>query len=145
MAVRVITILMALMCQYKEVNAQGAVSASINNLRSDRGVCRACLFQTAASFVAMVHPVSCQTISIRERKAFVYFYGLPPGSYAMLVFHDENNNGKMDRTFLGIPKEGYGASNNHLPFASAPSFESSQFSVRDKEMVSKIIRLRYIF
>jgi uncharacterized protein (DUF2141 family) len=28
------------------------------------------------------------------------------------VFHDENSNGKLDTNFMGIPREGVGASNN---------------------------------
>jgi len=34
------------------------------------------------------------------------------GKYAVSVFHDENSNGKLDTNFLGIPREGVGASNN---------------------------------
>lgn len=35
-----------------------------------------------------------------------------PGVYAVTVYHDENGNKKFDKNFLGIPKEGYGFSNN---------------------------------
>jgi uncharacterized protein (DUF2141 family) len=31
-----------------------------------------------------------------------------PGDYAISVFHDENSNGKLDRNFMGMPKEGVG-------------------------------------
>jgi len=37
--------------------------------------------------------------------------GIPPGTYAIACYHDENDNGKLDTNFLGIPKEGTGASN----------------------------------
>jgi uncharacterized protein (DUF2141 family) len=40
------------------------------------------------------------------------FEGLPPGKYAVMVIHDENENGKLDSNFLGIPSEGYGFSQN---------------------------------
>ena len=32
---------------------------------------------------------------------------LPSGTYAMAVFHDENNNGYLDQNAIGIPKEPY--------------------------------------
>ena len=44
--------------------------------------------------------------------AICQFNDIPPGTYAIAVFHDENANGKLDKNFLGIPCEGYGASNN---------------------------------
>ncbi|WP_348675736.1 DUF2141 domain-containing protein [uncultured Abyssibacter sp.] len=37
---------------------------------------------------------------------------LEPGRYAVIVMHDENDNGEFDMNFMGIPKEGYGYSNN---------------------------------
>jgi uncharacterized protein (DUF2141 family) len=59
-----------------------------------------------------------------------------------MVFHDENNNNKMDKNFLGIPKEGYGASKNKLPFASAPTFNDNMFMLKDGATGNVLIRLR---
>ena len=39
-------------------------------------------------------------------------FEIPPGTYAVKVHIDENENGKLDTNFLGIPKEQYGISNN---------------------------------
>lgn len=49
---------------------------------------------------------------------------LPPGRYAFAVIHDENSNHKLDRNFIGIPKEGFGFSNNPKVYLSAPGFEA---------------------
>ena len=35
---------------------------------------------------------------------------VPPGTYAAQAFHDEDDNGKLDRTLLGLPKEAMGFS-----------------------------------
>lgn len=56
-------------------------------------------------------------------------FSVEPGVYAIAVFHDENNNGKMDKRIFGIPKEPYGFSNNFRPKMSAPKFSDCQFSV----------------
>jgi uncharacterized protein (DUF2141 family) len=40
--------------------------------------------------------------------------GLPRGTFAVSVLHDENGNGKRDKNFMGIPKEGYGASKTRI-------------------------------
>ena len=47
----------------------------------------------------------------------------------MAGFHDQNGNGKFDRTLIGLPEEGYMFSNNVRPFLSAPSFASAGFTV----------------
>jgi uncharacterized protein (DUF2141 family) len=52
---------------------------------------------------------------------------LPHGEYAIAVFVDLNGNGKMDKNFLGIPKEQYGFSNNVMGRMAAPSFEQAKF------------------
>jgi uncharacterized protein (DUF2141 family) len=48
----------------------------------------------------------------------------------------------MDKNFLGIPKEGYGASNNKLPFAAAPSFNDNKFILGKGETKHLSIKLR---
>jgi uncharacterized protein (DUF2141 family) len=53
---------------------------------------------------------------------------LPPaGSYAPVVLHDENMNGKLDTNWLGVPKEGYGFSNDARASVGAPSFDDASF------------------
>ena len=60
---------------------------------------------------------------------FVYtFNKLPIGKYAVAVYHDENTNGVFDRSFLGLPKESYGFSNNPKHFLPKPSFKSVAIS-----------------
>jgi uncharacterized protein (DUF2141 family) len=66
---------------------------------------------------------------------------VPPGEYAITVLHDENRNGKLDTDFLGIPTEGFGASNN-VSSMGPPSFDQARFTVGNAHaMVS--IALRY--
>jgi uncharacterized protein (DUF2141 family) len=47
---------------------------------------------------------------------------LPPGAYGVIVFHDENGNGRLDKNFWGVPTEPYGFSNNVVGMLGAPSF-----------------------
>ncbi|MBS2030622.1 MAG: DUF2141 domain-containing protein [Deltaproteobacteria bacterium] len=62
-------------------------------------------------------------------EAVCEFPQLAPGTYAVSVMHDENGNGKMDFNFLHMPKEGYGASRDHLPMMSPPSFDDCKLPV----------------
>lgn len=55
---------------------------------------------------------AAQMVAAVEGSLDVSFKDLPPGRYGVLVMHDQNANGKLDTTVLGIPREGYGFSNN---------------------------------
>ncbi|HEX4039381.1 MAG TPA: DUF2141 domain-containing protein [Acidobacteriaceae bacterium] len=54
---------------------------------------------------------------------------IPPGRYAIVVIHDENENQKLDRNFLGIPNEGFGFANNPKVNFSAPSWQAASTAV----------------
>ena len=54
---------------------------------------------------------------------------LPHGEYAVKVFHDENNNGKLDTRMFGIPAERYGFSNNAGGKFGPPEYEDAKFIV----------------
>lgn len=122
--------------------SQNKVVAKIGNFKNDKGVCRACLFNNPSSFKSEVgEPFKCVTAIVKNQKAEALF-SVPKGDYALFVFHDVNSNNKMDRNFLGIPKEGYGASKNKLPFAAAPNYNDNKFVVEDKTIVTLQIQLR---
>jgi uncharacterized protein (DUF2141 family) len=124
--------------------AQSVVILKAEQISSDKGLCRACIFTNAKSFAEKEKPFSCKAAVIKDRKTSIEFTNLPPGYYAVTLFHDENNNGKLDTNFLGIPKEGYGASGNKLPLASRPAFEDSKFLIEDGKKVVIPVRLRYL-
>jgi uncharacterized protein (DUF2141 family) len=64
---------------------------------------------------------------IKDRKAWVIFTGLPAGKYAAAILHDENDDLKMNKNFFGLPKEGYGFSNNAMGTFGPPSFNKASF------------------
>jgi uncharacterized protein (DUF2141 family) len=65
--------------------------------------------------------------------------GLPPGRYAVALIHDVNKNHKLDRNFIGMPKEQWGMSNNPHATIKAPSIEKAMFSLdKDTEIHIKL-------
>lgn len=52
-----------------------------------------------------------------------------PGEYAIAVYHDKNSNRILDKSWLGIPSERVGISNNPRFHFSAPSYEEAAFQV----------------
>ena len=65
------------------------------------------------------------------------FTGIPEGDYAIAIFHDSNNNGILDKNFIGIPKEGYGFSNNAKGTFGPPHFDKAKFKL-DTSYTAKI-------
>ena len=65
---------------------------------------------------------------------------LPEGEYAVALMHDENADRTCNKNFLGIPKEGYGFSNNIRPFLSAPSYNDCKIDLnRNMTITIKLI------
>jgi uncharacterized protein (DUF2141 family) len=59
--------------------------------------------------------------SLKETNPIFTFDKLPQGgNYAIKVYHDQNNNGQLDKGIFGQPVEGWGVSNDARGFMSAP-------------------------
>jgi uncharacterized protein (DUF2141 family) len=71
--------------------------------------------------------IQTKSVMISGSKVFVEF-DLPPGDYAISAYQDINSNGKLDRYFIGKPKEPYGFSNNVKPFGP-PSYKECKFNL----------------
>lgn len=121
---------------------QSKVVAQISNFESTKGVCRACLFPSEEAFSGRGEPFRCVQTRVTGAAVQAEFENVPPGTYALFVLHDANSNNKMDKNFLGVPKEGYGASRNKLPFAAAPTFKDNRFEVANNSTVRLSIKLR---
>ena len=65
-----------------------------------------------------------------------------PGTYALADVHDDNMNGRLDTTWVGIPTEGYGFSNGVKALVGAPSFSSASFPY-DGRILDPTISLQY--
>ncbi len=61
---------------------------------------------------------------------------VPAGEYALAVYQDINENGKLDLNFLGIPTEPYGFSQNFKPRLSAPNFSDIKVYVKSKTSIA---------
>lgn len=66
------------------------------------------------------------------------------GTYAIALYHDLNANGDFDKSFLGIPVEPFGISNNPSIVLSPPNHEKAAFEVTEAG-VSLTIRLKHGF
>ncbi len=68
----------------------------------------------------------------------VVFQDVPFGSYAIKVFHDVNNDGKLNKNMLGIPQENYGFSNNVRGNFGPAKFQEAKFVIESLEVLQSI-------
>lgn len=120
------------------------IHVEIEALRNDNGYVFCALFSSRDGFPkenqkAVVRLRS----SVSDRKATCVFCGILPGTYAVAVFHDENSNGKLDTKFMGIPREGVGASNDAKGHLGPPKFEAAAFRFSGGVLNLKI-RINYL-
>jgi uncharacterized protein (DUF2141 family) len=75
---------------------------------------------------------------VKPREAVVTFDRLPAGEYAVAAYQDINGNGKLDRNFIGIPKEPVGVSNRAKGRFGPPKWRDAKFQLSgdvEKEIV----------
>ena len=120
----------------------GDLTVVVKNLRSDQGRVRLALWHDAKGFTDPGAAISMLKTAPKDRVARVTFPDLEPGHYALATFHDENDNGELDRTWIGWPSEGLGFSNGAWIGLGPPSFEAAAVKVAPGRQAI-VIPLRY--
>lgn len=134
----IIVLLSIMIAHANEFEPTPTLTIRIDNIKKESGFLKICLFNSKESFLKKA--VRCEVISpIRKGEMKISLSGLPPGTYAVNVYHDENGNKKLDRGLFGLPSEPYGFSNNPTTTFGPPSFSEASFSVTgDKEISIKL-------
>jgi uncharacterized protein (DUF2141 family) len=112
------------------------ITVKINNLDNNKGKVLVAIYDSKDSFLNKRFKGTMSKIN--DNSCEVTFKNIPKGVYAISLFHDENDNNKMDSNFLGIPNEDYGCSNNASGFMGPPKWEDAKFEVKDKSITQTI-------
>jgi uncharacterized protein (DUF2141 family) len=115
------------------------LTINIENCKSAKGRIFVALYNNEKNFLKPEFALQKKVVTItQDKKAIITFENLPYGKYAFAVFHDENNDNKMNFNLVGIPTEGYSFSNNARGFMSSPSFSKSTFEIKTNSYECKI-------
>ncbi len=106
------------------------ITATVVNVTSDSGKVNFALYNKT-NF--MKFPIKSKTSKIINGKSTIVFENLEEGEYAIVCYHDKNDNDKMDFSAARMPLEDYGSSNNVMAFAP-PSYENAKFMLADKNL-----------
>lgn len=128
----------------------GDLKVTVKGVRSDDGALMIGFYDSAANFEDAIDTSAHVgllndkgrlvgvTMRARTGPQGIAVMQLPPGRYGVIVFHDENDNGLLDVSILGIPIEGYGFSNDAIGFLSAPSFDKAAVAVGSGDVGTSI-------
>lgn len=110
------------------------ITARVVNITSDTGKVGFALYNKN-NF--MRTPIQGKESKIKDGKTTVIFKNVTSGEYAIVCYHDKNNNNQMDFASNGMPLEDYGASNNNMSFGP-PNYEDAKFTFNDKDVSLEI-------
>lgn len=122
--------------------SQNSITVTIKNLRNNNGHILLSLFNQSKGWPEdEANTLRKVEIPIKNKTATISFTNMPAGTYAVAIMHDENDNYRMDKTMFGMPKEGFGFSNDVMGTFGPPGFKESSFKHYNNTDV--VIKIRY--
>ncbi|MBA1274166.1 DUF2141 domain-containing protein [Stutzerimonas azotifigens] len=118
------------------------LKVTLSGLQHDNGQVAVAVYADPKTFRKENQAFAAQKAKAEKGAVSLVFSDVPPGRYAVLAYHDENDNGELDRRFGMIPTEGYGLSNNPKVMGP-PSFEDSAFEVKADQAAEITLEMRY--
>ena len=106
------------------------IIVKIVNVKSDEGKIYVGLYDSENSFLKTTY--RGQVLSIENNACKTIFKDVPFGEYAISIYHDINSNAKLDKNFLGIPKEDYTCSNGAKGFMGPPKWNDAKFRLENR-------------
>ncbi|MBV8394330.1 MAG: DUF2141 domain-containing protein [Alphaproteobacteria bacterium] len=104
------------------------ITVPIEGLRNDNGVVRCGLYNSPNGFRDVGKQFKGEVAKISGGKATCVFSDVPPGTYAVALFHAENNEETLPTGMFGIPKLGYGFTRDAKGSMGPPSFNAAAYA-----------------
>lgn len=100
----------------------------IIGLKSDRGIVRVAIYSSEESFNSPEQALLKTELGIDGTEA-TWEVRVPAGTpIAIAAYHDQNENGNLDKNILGLPTEKYGFSLGKRSPLGPPRFEDASFT-----------------
>ena len=129
---RILLIVFMGMCTH--LTAQ-SLTVEVTNIEELKGTIRVCLVSKEEDFLSSCEYGKIQAVS--EDKEIILFEEVKAGTYALSLYHDQDDNGKLNTDgMFGLPSEPYGFSNNAKGMFGPPSFEKCLFEIIRNEKIN---------
>jgi uncharacterized protein (DUF2141 family) len=110
------------------------LKVNIRGFESNKGTLMLEVLDTQKKSVKrLVQPIANKYVSVEMKDLSI-------GQYSVRVFHDENDNKKLDTGMFGIPKEGWGMSNNVKAVMGPPDFKESLFWLKEDKVLEILLK-----
>ncbi|MDE1468210.1 DUF2141 domain-containing protein [Aurantiacibacter sp. D1-12] len=120
------------------------VTVQVTNLRNTEGVVRACMTRDDERFPRCQGSTQGYRIVVPAGEAAtLHFRNVTPGTYAIALLHDENDNGRADRALGMMPTEGFGFSRDARVRMGPPRFDEAAIVIGTSPS-RQTIRMRYM-
>ena len=112
------------------------LSVTITNITPDQGTLYVRIYDTKSKWLSTEKegPHHTETVALSAHKGATEFtktFDLPAGKYAVTATQDLNNNGTMDRNWMGIPTEPTGSTGDGTKKKGPPAFEQCVFELTE--------------
>lgn len=123
---------------------QTRLTVQVVGVRAAKGQMAITLYPDDAKRFLAPHQKLARVRAVAQAPMTTACFWLPaPGVYAMAVYHDENGNGRFDRTIVGLPAEGFAFSNDPPTPTALPPFKAVRFKVGEGDTTIRA-KLRYL-
>lgn len=116
---------------YSQAANSTKLTIRVQGIKNKKGSINIALYKSDADFkqekFSYVNRISADSDGV------IVFNRIDYGNYGVAVYHDENENFKLDRNFVGMPAEGYGFSNNVKGQFGPPGFKDTSVSMNQAE------------
>ena len=114
---------------------------TITDIKSNEGKMQIGLYNNKESFPLVDKQYRLFYFDVNGFSGIYTIRDLPAGEYAVAIFHDKNSDRICNTNFLGVPKEGFGFSENFKPRFYAPTFNDCHFDLNSNMSIK--IKLIY--
>lgn len=104
------------------------ISVPVSGLRNSAGDVKCGLFNSATTFPKSGQEFKGFVATISDQKATCVFTDVPPGTYAVALFHAEKGEMKMPTSMFGMPEAGYGFSRDAKINMGPPAFNAAAYA-----------------
>lgn len=121
-----LVIVVALLC-LKMFSQTSDILITVKGFRELKGVLKVGLFNDEESFKKKLNPLDSLILKISSDSESFELFNISHAEYALAVYHDENEDGILNKKQLGIPLEGVGFSNVDTFKKKPPRFADASF------------------
>ncbi len=111
----------------------GTIQLEVQNIKPSKGSIKVAIFGAEEEFLVDDKAIQGHSVATTNSdKLTITLKNLPFGTYAIAIYQDLNDNGKLDTNLFGVPKEPYGFSNNARSKWGAPKYEIAKFELNQE-------------